>query len=201
MKHNGEVYVEMPDKVLIAAFKEGDERAYSELYHRYEPRLTGFIFRFENGFKGAVEVGDIVQQTFTKLYTRAQLYNEQTAEFGTWLFTIAANLAKTELRNLKRRKTCSLDGMWEDIRNDFSVDDVLYGGNLTMELELSAKVDSAMQRLIGFFDENRALSTAYVLRSLQGLKYQTIADIMDIPLGTVKSRVHRARKYLRNGSL
>lgn len=200
MKYNGVAYEEMPDKVLMAAFKEGDEIAYSELCHRFEPRITSFLLRFQNGFSRAVKVEDIVQEAFIKLYTHGHLYNEQTAEFSTWLFTIAANLSRTEIRKTKRRNTDSLDGLWEDMRGDFSIDDVLYGGDLTREIESREYVDWGMQKLQEFVDEHPVFGTVLLLRGFHELEYQIIADIMNIPIGTVKSRINRARVCLRNGS-
>ena len=200
MECNRAAYEGIPDKKVMAAFKEGDVGAYIELYHRFEERISGFLQRFQNKLTGAVTVDDIVQHTFINLYTRGHLYNEQEDnKFNTWLFTIAANLARTEVSKLKRRNTHSLNEFKESSRHDFSVDDILYGGDVTKELELGESVGFVMRGLERLFDEHEVFCTVLLLRGVQGLKYQTIADIMHIPVGTVKSRINRGREYLRNG--
>ena len=88
------------DEELIARFQNGDEQAYVELVNRYRDRLMTFVYRFVND---GVIAEDIVQDTLVKLYTHKDYYRN-IAKFSTWIYTIAGNLAKTELRKKKRRK-------------------------------------------------------------------------------------------------
>ena len=100
------------DEELIRRFQEGDEYAYLELVNRYRDRLMNFTYRFLGNEEDAE---DIVQDTFVKLYTHKHFYRN-IAKFSTWIYTIAANLAKTELRKRKRRKVSYLSQMGTDER-------------------------------------------------------------------------------------
>ena len=95
---------ELSDEVLIKKFQDGDISAYNQIVYRYKDRLLNFIYRFLNDMDRSE---DLVQDTLIKLYTHKNSYKE-IAKFSTWLYTIDANLARTELRKLKRRKTFSI---------------------------------------------------------------------------------------------
>ena len=94
---------ELSDEVLIKKFQNGDIGAYNQIVYRYKDRLLNFIYRFLNDLDRSE---DLVQDTLIKLYTHKNSYKE-IAKFSTWLYTIAANLSRTELRKLKRRRTFS----------------------------------------------------------------------------------------------
>ena len=98
------------DEKLIERFQKGEIPAYNELVFRYKDRLLNFIYRFLNDIDRAE---DLVQDTFIKLYTHKNSYQE-IAKFSTWIYTIAANLARTELRKIKRRKTFSVSELSSD---------------------------------------------------------------------------------------
>ena len=101
---------QITDEDLILRFQSGDENAYSEIVSRYRDRLVNFIFRFMNDFDQAE---DLAQDTLLKVYTHKHYY-KNIAKFSTWIYTIASNLAKTELRKKKNRKTSSLSNMGLD---------------------------------------------------------------------------------------
>ena len=92
------------DEELISRFQNGDERAYVELVNRYKDRLLNFVFQFLGDIEQAE---DVVQDTMLRLYEKKHYYKE-IAKFSTWIYTIAKNLANTELRKKKRRKTTYL---------------------------------------------------------------------------------------------
>ncbi|MGY8751529.1 MAG: RNA polymerase sigma factor, partial [Fidelibacterota bacterium] len=92
------------DEELILRFQKGDEQSYVELVNRYRDRLINYIYRFVSDIESAE---DIVQDAFLKVYTHKHYY-KQIAKFSTWLYTIAGNLAKTELRKKKTRKVTNL---------------------------------------------------------------------------------------------
>ena len=94
----------LSDEILIKKFQNGDVNAYNEIVYRYKDRLLNFIYRFLNDIDRSE---DLVQDTLLKLYTHKDSYQE-IAKFSTWLYTIAANLAKTELRKKKTRKVTNL---------------------------------------------------------------------------------------------
>ena len=92
------------DEELILRFQKGDEQSYVELVNRYRDRLINYIYRFVNDIESAE---DIVQDALVKLYTHKHYY-KNIAKFSTWMYTIAGNLAKTELRKKKTRKVTNL---------------------------------------------------------------------------------------------
>ncbi len=153
------------DEELIARFQEGDEQAYVELVNRYRDRLMTFVFRFVNDMEQAE---DIVQDALLKLYTHKHYY-KNIAKFSTWMYTIAGNLAKTELRKKKSHKTTNLSQMGPEDR-DYELPAV------------EPDTDEVAQS---------------VLSDIQELSYEEISKIVDVPLGTVKSRINRARLQLQ----
>ena len=108
-QHSTFVYT---DEQLIGRFQSGDEGAYIELVNRYKDRLINFVYQFLGDIEQAE---DVVQDTMLKLYEKKHYYRE-IAKFSTWIYTIARNLANTELRKRKRRKTTFLSHMTRDER-------------------------------------------------------------------------------------
>ncbi|MFL3050610.1 MAG: sigma-70 family RNA polymerase sigma factor [Candidatus Neomarinimicrobiota bacterium] len=178
--------IKYSDKELILRFQQGDELAYVELVNRYRNRLINFVFRFV-GTKEESE--DIVQDTFVKLFEKKDYYRPIN-EFSTWIFTIASNLAKTELRKRKRRKTSSLSDLGLENKDfDVPVKDT------TDEETLGEFADSQIQDAIQSLQIH--FRTALILRDIEELSYEEISKILDVPLGTIKSRINRARLQLQ----
>ncbi len=172
------------DEKLILRFQEGDINAYNELVKRYKDRLLNFVFRY---FNNVEQAEDVVQDTLIKLYTHASYY-KNVAKFSTWIFTIAKNNALTELRKNKRKKT---DSLWRD---DGQVIDIN-----SKEESLDSKVQNeiAIDQLNKFLDEiPENFRMAVVLRDFQELSYEEISKILEIPIGTIKSRINRGRIQL-----
>ena len=178
---------ELSDEVLIKKFQDGDINAYNQIVYRYKDRLLNFIYRFLNDLDRSE---DLVQDTLLKLYTHKDSYRE-IAKFSTWLYTIAANLARTELRKLKRRKTFSVTELSHEDR-EFVIS--------------STDADPSDEHLSKNFEKNvhQALlelpddfKTIIILRDIQELSYDEISKIVELPLGTVKSRINRGRIKLQ----
>ena len=172
------------DEKLILRFQEGDINAYNELVKRYKDRLLNFVLRY---FNNVEQAEDVVQDTLIKLYTHASYY-KNVAKFSTWIFTIAKNNALTELRKNKRKKT---DSLWTD---DGQVIDIN-----SKEESLDSKVQNeiAIDQLNKFLDEiPKNFRMAVVLRDFQELSYEEISKILEIPIGTIKSRINRGRIQL-----
>jgi len=172
------------DEKLILRFQEGDINAYNELVKRYKDRLLNFVLRY---FNNVEQAEDVVQDTLIKLYTHASYY-KKVAKFSTWIFTIAKNNALTELRKNKRKKT---DSLWTD---DGQVIDIN-----SKEESLDSKVQNeiAIDQLNKFLDEiPENFRMAVVLRDFQELSYEEISKILEIPIGTIKSRINRGRIQL-----
>ena len=172
------------DEKLILRFQEGDINAYNELVKRYKDRILNFVLRY---FNNVEQAEDVVQDTLIKLYTHASYY-KNVAKFSTWIFTIAKNNALTELRKNKRKKT---DSLWTE---DGQIIDIN-----SKEESLDSKVQNeiAIDQLNKFLDEiPENFRMAVVLRDFQELSYEEISKILEIPIGTIKSRINRGRIQL-----
>ena len=178
---------EFTDEELIAKFQGGDVGAFNQIVHRYKDRLLNFIYRFLNDIDKAE---DLVQDTFLKLVTHKHSYKE-IAKFSTWLYTIAGNLAKTELRKIKRRKTFSVtDLSYED--REFVITSAEAGPDEDIDSRnFERNIQSALNELPSDF------RTVIILRDIQELSYDEISKIVEVPLGTVKSRINRGRVKLQ----
>jgi len=174
----------LSDEKLILRFQGGDINAYNELVKRYKDRLLNFVFRY---FNNREQAEDVVQDTLIKLYTHASYY-KNIAKFSTWIFTIAKNNALTELRKNKRKQT---DSLWTD---DGKVIDI---NSNDQTLDRRVQNEIAVDQLNKFLDEiPENFRMAVVLRDFQELSYDEISKILEIPIGTIKSRINRGRIQL-----
>ena len=175
------------DENLMSRFQSGDEFAYIELVNRYRDKLNNFIYYF----LGDVEIAeDIVQDTMIKLYQKKHYYKE-IAKFSTWIYTIAKNLANSELRKRKRRKTFTLSELSKDKTNYDLVD-----MNTKVEKDIESEYDLKKIKL-AINNLSTSFRAVIVLRDIEKLSYSQISSIIDAPIGTVKSRINRARLQLQ----
>lgn len=178
---------QLDDSGVVAAFLDGNKRAFGELVERYQNRLLNFIYR-TTGDRERAE--DLVQETFIRVYRHLHRF-DQSKKFSTWIYTISSNLAKNELRNrsrnplvlfqtlMKNRQADERPLEWED--NTYRPDD------LFRKRHLKSQVDAAVDQLP---EHHR---TVFILREMEGKTYEEIAEITSTNLGTVKSRLNRAR--------
>ena len=174
----------------MARVGEDDERAFAELVRRFQGRVINLVCRVLNDR----ECGDdIAQEVFVRVFVHRRNYRRG-SKFSTWLFTIAANLAKNEIRRrVRRRNWFSLDALQEILKDSaIQLADPTEGRESRMERE---QLQEAMGRVIATVPEKYRL--ALVLRDIDGLAYEEIAQILGIPGGTVRSRINRARGMLR----
>ena len=175
------------DEDLIERFQRGDLYAFDLIVKRYKDQLLNFVFRFVGNHE---EAEDIVQETFLRVYRKRKAY-KRIAKFSTWIYTIAGNLARTELRRRKRKKLFSVTDMGYEDR-DYEISD----GGLSPE----SHVNEILQEEI-IQKEINNLSPKFreviVLRDVQELSYDEISKIIKVPIGTVKSRVNRGRLKLQ----
>ncbi|MCB0274307.1 MAG: sigma-70 family RNA polymerase sigma factor [Calditrichaeota bacterium] len=175
------------DEQLIAQFQRGDLQAFDVLVHRYKDQLLNYVFRFVGN---RVDAEDIVQETFLRVYKNKHYYKE-IAKFSTWVYTIAGNLAKTELRRRKRRKLFSVSNFVNEER-DFDIPDPNRSPDQRVDGALKDEIiQKAIDKLPAKFKE------VIILRDIQEFAYEEISEILNIPLGTVKSRVNRGRLKLQ----
>ena len=174
------------DEELISRFQNGDERAYVELVNRYKERLLNFVFQFLGDIEQAE---DVVQDTMLRLYEKKHYYKE-IAKFSTWLYTIARNLANTELRKKKRRKTTYLSQLSKE--RQFEIPAVQDDVDQSLQNEF---INDRIQSAINNLPEHSKV--VIILRDIQELSYEEISNIVEVPLGTIKSRINRARIQLQ----
>ncbi len=175
------------DAELVRVFLAGDERAFSEIVTRYQARLLNFIYR-TIGDRERAE--DLVQEVFIRVYRHLARF-DQTKKFSTWIYTIASNLAKNELRNRSRNPLVlfqTLTQGWDDEERPLEFEDPdARPDDQFRKRHLRELIDKFVGQLPTHHRE------VFVLRELEGKSYEEIAEITSCNLGTVKSRLNRAR--------
>ena len=176
------------DQQLVARVQNGDTRAFDLLVLKYQHKILGLISRYVHD---ADEVQDVAQEAFIKAFRALPRFRGDSA-FYTWLYRIAINTAKNHLVSRSRRPPGSdvdvedaeyyeAGGALRDIENP---ENALFGA------ELKAVVELAIENL------PEDLRSAVTVRDFDGLSYEDIAEIMDCPVGTVRSRIFRAREAI-----
>ncbi len=177
----------LTDEDLILAFQNGDVASFEEIVRRYRDPLFNFVVRL---LGDAFYSEDVVQETFLRVFRNKHRYH-QVAKFSTWIYTIASNLAKTELRRRKVRNFFSISSKGED-EKDYDLQDT--------SSDIERDVDGILKNEM-ILKEINALpfhfKEAVLLRDIQDLSYEEISQILNVPLGTVKSRVNRGRSRLQ----
>jgi len=178
---------ERADEDLMLALKHGEDAAFAELMRRHRGPIVNYVNRMI-GDRDRAE--DLAQEVFLRVYRHAGTYRV-TARFTTWLYTIASNLGKNELRNRARRRNTSVEDIARELKQDDyhlgTREDFLQPDRITDLNDRQRKVRIAIDRLPDHF------RMMLVLRDLEGFAYEEIASMLDLPLGTVKSRINRAR--------
>jgi len=177
----------LDDSDLVAAFLDGEERAFQELVERYQGRLLNFIYRTI----GDRERGeDLVQEVFIRVYRHLHRF-DRSRKFSTWVYTIASNLAKNELRNRARNPLVlfqTIKKNWQDEDRPLQFEDsASRPDDLYRRRHLRELVENSVAQLP---EHHRQV---FILRELEGKSYEEIAEITACNLGTVKSRLNRAR--------
>lgn len=180
----------LSDEDLILRFQQDDTYAFDVLVRRYKNPLMNYIFRYLGDVD---ESSDVLQETFVRLYEKKHQY-KTIARFSTWIYTIAGNLAKSELRKPHRRRGTSITQTTGDdeevdmqLEDGDPLPDRMVDGTLKNE-----RIQAALLELPAEFRE------AVIFRDIQDLSYDDIAEIIQKPIGTVKSRINRGRAMLQN---
>jgi RNA polymerase sigma-70 factor, ECF subfamily len=177
----------LEDGDVVAAFLGGEERAFQELVTRYQTRLLNFIYR-TIGDREKAE--DLVQEVFIRVYRHIGRF-DRSKKFSTWIYTIASNLAKNELRNRSRNPLVlfqTIKKNWQEDDRPLQFEDATSRpDDLYRKRHLRELVEESVAQLPEHHRE------VFVLRELEGKSYEEIAEITDCNLGTVKSRLNRAR--------
>jgi RNA polymerase sigma-70 factor (ECF subfamily) len=179
------------DRQLVERVQRGDKRAFELLVAKYQRKIFRLLSRL---IRDPGEIEDVAQEAFIKAYRALPNFRGDSA-FYTWLYRIAINTAKNYLVAQGRRAPTSTETEVEDAER---MDDAeqLRDVNTPDSMLLSKQVGEAVNRAIDRLPED--LRTAIVLREIEGLSYEEIAESMNCPIGTVRSRIFRAREAIAN---
>ena len=189
------------DDELMERFQKGDEGAFTLLVRRHERPLINFIAQFI-GDRDSAE--DLAQETFIRIFQAAPRYKRGRAQFNTWMYHIASNLCKNELRNRSRRERHWVDNtVKDDDAEDASAGvesrianapaDASYQPDVVLERK---ELRDALRKAVAALPEQ--YREPLVLRDIQGLSYEEISKVLGIRMGTTKSRINRARLILKD---
>src|SRR5215813_5103248 len=179
------------DHELLAAIRDGDDAAFQEIMRRYRNPIINFVYRMLDDYERSV---DLPQETFIRIYTSASRYKANYS-FSTYIYRIAANLAISELRQRKRRKLVSLFSAFSDETGEAMELDLPDGGPRQDETLIEDERRRAVARAITSLPAK--YRAAVVLRDIEGMSYDSIAETLNLSEGTVKSRINRARNLLK----
>ncbi len=177
------------DQQLVERAQQGDKQAFGLLVSKYQRKLIRLLSRM---IRDPAEVEDVTQEAFIKAYRALPSFRGDSA-FYTWLYRIGINTAKNYLMSHGRRAPTTSDILSEDAEGFEEADllrDIDTPERLLLSKQIGETVNSAMEAL------PEELRTAIVLREIEGLSYEEIAAAMDCPIGTVRSRIFRAREAI-----
>lgn len=179
----------MSDEDVMEQLQSGVVVAFDIIVQRYKDRLHNFLYRYTHNHE---DCEDLVQETFLRVYRSRQSY-ERIAKLSTWMYTIALNLAKSMYKKKQKMSLISIhaDDSDPDDR-EMQITDTVMLQDEQLHLKMSVQeLELALQELNDDFRE------AVILRDIQQLTYEEIAEITDTAMGTVKSRINRGRQQLQ----
>lgn len=177
------------DQLLVERAQRGDKRAFELLVDKYQRKLARLVSRL---VRDPGEVEDVTQEAFIKAYRALPSFRGDSA-FYTWLYRIGINTAKNYLAALGRRAPTSTDVEAEEAEG-FESGELLRDINTPESLLLTKEIGNTVNAAIESLPEE--LRSAIQLRELEGMSYEEIAKLMDCPIGTVRSRIFRAREAI-----
>lgn len=182
---------ESPDAALVIAFRDGDSAAFALLMHRYKDRVYNVLYRLLGNHEDAQ---DVVQEVFVRAYGGLNEFRGE-ARVYTWLYSIALNLARNRVRDLGRKgrdRGVSLDALAEEAPGAAQTASAC---DTPRHAAQRRELDDALEACLGGLPE--PYRAAFVLRVVDGMNYEEIAEALECPKGTVKSRLNQARGLLR----
>ncbi len=171
----------MDEQELILRMQKGDEMAFSEIVRAYKDKITNFLWQLTGDYQKAAE---LAQETFLRVYFKANKY-KPIAPLSSWIYTIASNLAKTEMKKERRMPTVSFDDVQNSLaeKNDLS--------NNPRNSELKKNLKKALNNL------HPRYRVPVILKDIEGFSQDEIAEILNRPVGTIKARISRGRNHLK----
>lgn len=178
-------YQNLKDSKLIELTQDGDYLAFEQLVKKYYKNITNLLYQYT---KDENEALDLTQEVFVKIYKKLNTFNPE-YRFKIWLYRIATNTAISSFRKSKVRvKTCSVD------ETNLNISDFKHNQNIDSLPEKRVIQKEKRLKILNIIDElNEKYRDAFILRHFYEMKYDEIVEILDIPLGTVKTYIHRAR--------
>jgi len=177
------------DRQLVERAQQGDKKAFGLLVEKYQRKLARLLSRF---IRDPAEVEDVTQEAFIKAYRALPAFRGDSA-FYTWLYRIGINTAKNYLMALGRRAPTSTEVEAEEaegLEEGEQLRDINTPESLLLSSEIAETVNSTIEKL------PEELRTAIQMREIEGMSYEDIAKAMDCPIGTVRSRIFRAREAI-----
>jgi RNA polymerase sigma-70 factor (ECF subfamily) len=174
--------------VLVNRAQEGDDKAFTELVKIFQPKIMYIIKRF---IHEAVDISDVSQEVFFKVHKYIRSFKGESS-FYTWLYSVTTSVAKNYLMQMKRNPlSTTLDNSFTDFM-DFAVD--IHTNENPQDILVSDETESIIVETLESLPE--ILRDVIVLREIEGLSYLKISELLNIPEGTVRSRLHRARNII-----
>ncbi len=177
------------DQQLVARAQRGDKQAFELLVEKYQRKLARLLSRF---IRDPAEVEDVTQEAFIKAYRALPAFRGDSA-FYTWLYRIGINTAKNYLMAMGRRAPTSTEVEAEEaegFEEGEQLRDINTPESVLLSNEIAATVNATIEQL------PEELRTAIQLREIEGMSYEDIAQVMNCPIGTVRSRIFRAREAI-----
>ncbi|CAN5835472.1 sigma-70 family RNA polymerase sigma factor [soil metagenome] len=180
---------DLADEKLFERYQDGDESAFSLIVQRYEPLIKGFLFK---RLKDEERLQDLTQDTFLRVHRARDRY-DSARKFSTWIYTIASNLLKNEYRNRSRRRETPFSELRKESQEQASSRPVEFESDVPdpEQIAYQGELRTAISETIGRMDEHHRVP--FVMREVEDLTYEEISAAIGVPVGTVKSRLFRAR--------
>lgn len=178
------------DEELIELIKTGNDNAFSYIVQRYQHKIYSWVYRFMHMPE---ETEDMSQEIFVTLYRTLEQFRGE-CSFSTWIYRIAINLCKNRLKYLKRRDYHRAQDISDTKESKIQSPQSVTFADPEQQF-IGREIESIIQRELAALDEEFRI--VLILRDVEHLSYEEIADITELALGTVKSRIHRARNTLK----
>lgn len=171
----------MDEQELMKKIEEGDEMAFTQIVTLYKSRIVNFLYQLTSDYEKAVE---LAQETFMRVYFKAKRYRP-IAPVSSWIYTIASNLAKTEMKKKQRMTTVSIDDEYSRASSQ------IYYEDNPEDMETIKNLRKALNSL------HSRYRIPLVLKDIEGFSQEEIAEMLNKPIGTIKARISRGRAYLK----
>ncbi|MFZ5641905.1 MAG: RNA polymerase sigma factor [Bacillota bacterium] len=180
----------LSDEVLVEMCKQGDLAAFEQLVEKHQSRVYTIAYRYMGNYADA---SDLAQEAFIKIYRSLGSYRGE-ASFQSWMYRLVTNACMDELRRRGRAKTVSIEELMEN-KKGLTMSRVTTKSRLPEDAVIRRELQREVQNVLNTLsDEHRAI---VVMRDIQGYSYEEIAELLQCSLGTVKSRLNRARHVLK----